>query len=153
MPGRAFFTRSASIASEIERCLRGATVSVDAALYRMNHPALAKALAGAMKRGVHVRIVLDRGKFQESDATRKLLLETGLPYRLSCGRKKRESKMHHKFAIVDHGILLTGSYNWTLESEEGNYENLVVLSEPALVEAYAREFETLWNESSRADSI
>lgn len=153
MPGGALFTRSGSIAREIDRCIGQASVSVDAALYRINHPALAQALADAMKRGVRVRIVLDRGKFLENRMARELLLETALPYRLSCGRGRRESKMHHKFALVDHRILLTGSYNWTLESEKENYENLVILSDPALVEAYTQEFETLWSESSLADPI
>ena len=55
--------------------------------------------------------------------------------------------MHHKFAILDNHTVLTGSYNWTPESEEQNYENLLVLREPAQVEAYQREFEALWEAS------
>jgi phosphatidylserine/phosphatidylglycerophosphate/cardiolipin synthase-like enzyme len=52
--------------------------------------------------------------------------------------------MHHKFAILDQQSVLTGSYNWTLESENENHENLVILEEAPLVAAYAKEFEALW---------
>ena len=35
--------------------------------------------------------------------------------------------MHHKFAILDGQTAITGSYNWTVESDEENFENLVIL--------------------------
>ena len=56
--------------------------------------------------------------------------------------------MHHKFAIVDSQWLLTGSYNWTLESEEQNFENLILLRDRESIELYAQEFETLWAEAT-----
>lgn len=46
--------------------------------------------------------------------------------------------MHHKFAIVDHNLLLTGSFNWTYNS---NAENLLVTEDPSLVADFQREFE------------
>ncbi|MGH9783209.1 MAG: phospholipase D-like domain-containing protein [Terriglobia bacterium] len=46
-------------------------------------------------------------------------------------------------------ILRTGSYNWTSESEEKNYENLLILREPAVVEEYQKEFEALWSEAEK----
>jgi phosphatidylserine/phosphatidylglycerophosphate/cardiolipin synthase-like enzyme len=57
--------------------------------------------------------------------------------------------MHHKFVILDQQTVLTGSYNWTLESEDENYENLVILEEAQPVEAYTREFEALWTGAGR----
>jgi phosphatidylserine/phosphatidylglycerophosphate/cardiolipin synthase-like enzyme len=55
--------------------------------------------------------------------------------------------MHHKFVILDGAAVLTGSYNWTTESEEQNYENLVILSDPAQVRTFQEEFEELWREA------
>ena len=52
--------------------------------------------------------------------------------------------MHHKFVILDQRTVLTGSYNWTFESEDENQENLVILADPYSVEAYTHEFEALW---------
>ena len=58
--------------------------------------------------------------------------------------------MHHKFAILDGRTALTGSYNWTLESEEENYDHLVILQDPQVLESYRREFDLLWQEAGSA---
>jgi phosphatidylserine/phosphatidylglycerophosphate/cardiolipin synthase-like enzyme len=52
--------------------------------------------------------------------------------------------MHHKFALLDNELVLTGSYNWTLASEEQNYENLLILRDPEHIKIYREEFEALW---------
>jgi len=54
--------------------------------------------------------------------------------------------MHHKFIVLDEWAVLTGSYNWTYASEEKNYDNLLILREPSLIQAHRREFEELWAE-------
>ena len=54
------------------------------------------------------------------------------------GRKaegEREKRMHHKFCVVDHRILATGSFNWTGAASSRNCENILVSSEPKLVSA------------------
>jgi phosphatidylserine/phosphatidylglycerophosphate/cardiolipin synthase-like enzyme len=73
-----------------------------------------------------------------------------VPFRLSRGRGERAGKMHHKFVIFDGRAVTTGSYNWTLESEEENYENLLVLDDPRQVESFRREFEALWDGAREA---
>ncbi len=45
--------------------------------------------------------------------------------------------MHHKFAIIDGRLLLCGSYNWTYNS---NAENLLVLHDTTLLQAFHDEF-------------
>ena len=52
--------------------------------------------------------------------------------------------MHHKFALFDRRLLVTGSYNWTRGAAEGNYENIVVIDHRRLVEQYCEEFDRLW---------
>lgn len=51
--------------------------------------------------------------------------------------------MHHKFAIFDGQCLLNGSFNWTRSTTESNQENLLVTTNPALVEFFRKEFERL----------
>lgn len=48
--------------------------------------------------------------------------------------------MHHKFALVDDALLLSGSFNWTYNS---NAENFLATGDPTLVEAFGAEFERL----------
>jgi phosphatidylserine/phosphatidylglycerophosphate/cardiolipin synthase-like enzyme len=47
--------------------------------------------------------------------------------------------------------VLTGSYNWTTESEQENYENVIVLREPIQVQQYREEFEALWSQAGEND--
>jgi phosphatidylserine/phosphatidylglycerophosphate/cardiolipin synthase-like enzyme len=143
------FARSESVAEAIMPLLRATSRSIDAALYRLNHPRLVRALEEAVERGVRVRLVVDGNKYKESRSTQELLAHAIIPFRLAYGRKASGSKMHHKFVILDQQIVLTGSYNWTLESEDENYENLVILEEAQPVEAYTREFEALWTGAGR----
>ena len=153
MDAELLLTRSGSVAEAIERLIAATTISLDAALYRLNLPRLARALEAAVARGVRVRLVLDRNKYEETPATRELLAAGSIPFRLRYGRQGPGSKMHHKFAIFDGQVAITGSYNWTVESEEQNFENVLVRREPALVTIYQKEFEALWEESSQRSAI
>lgn len=54
--------------------------------------------------------------------------------------RREAGLMHHKFALIDERLLLTGSFNWTYNS---NAENLVVSDDPALITAFREEFERL----------
>jgi phosphatidylserine/phosphatidylglycerophosphate/cardiolipin synthase-like enzyme len=147
MTEEVLFTRAGSVAEVIERLAQAASTSIYAALYRLNHPRLARLLEDAFRRGVEVCLVLDHLKYDETRATRELLSNSRIPFRLLHGRQGPRSKMHHKFAILDGRIVLTGSYNWTLESEEQNFEDLVILRDPQLVANYSREFGALWAEA------
>jgi mitochondrial cardiolipin hydrolase len=153
MDSEVIFTRSASPAEAIERLVRSAMTSVVAALYRLNNPRLAAALKEARERGLSVRLVLNHNDhYEENQAAQTTLRDYNIPFRIARGRARDKSKMHHKFAVVDSWIALTGSYNWTLESEERNYENLLLLREPQLVTPFVREFEELWAEGQAPQS-
>jgi len=144
MDTRVLFTRAESVADEIERLVGAAAISLDAALYRLDSIRLARSFEQAARRGVRVRLVLDGAKYDATGATQEILKIGAIPFRLAHGRQGAGSKMHHKFAILDQEAVLSGSYNWTLESEEGNYENLVILRDSRSVMAYLGEFEALW---------
>jgi len=138
------FARSESVADAIMGLIHEAASTIDGALYRFNHPGLAQSLEEAVHRGVHTRLLVDGNKYKESRITQELLAGAVIPFRLAFGRQGRGSKMHHKFVILDRQTVLTGSYNWTHESEDENHENLLVLHDASAVEAYAEEFEALW---------
>jgi phosphatidylserine/phosphatidylglycerophosphate/cardiolipin synthase-like enzyme len=143
----AYFTRSRSGAEILERLLSEAQVSIVAALYRLANTRLTSALAAARQRGLSTRLCLNfNDHYEENRAAQAVLVRHSIPFRLLGGRGGAGSKMHHKFVVVDDRTVAMGSYNWTMESEERNYENLVVLRAPLVASAYSREFEALWNE-------
>ena len=142
------FTRSGSIENLIEARVRAARRSLDAALYRFSNQKLVAALNAAGGRGVAIRIVINsNGHEEEYQVIGQTLLRLGIPLRTSGGRAAPGSKMHHKFAIFDGEAVITGSYNWTMESEEKNYENIVILDDSEAAAAYQKEFNRLWAEA------
>ncbi|MFN0013350.1 MAG: phospholipase D-like domain-containing protein [Saprospiraceae bacterium] len=58
--------------------------------------------------------------------------------------------MHHKFALLDERLLLTGSFNWTYNC---NAENLLATADPAIVAAFRQEFNRLKGLSVRVHKI
>ena len=146
----ALFTRSTSGAEVIESLIGGCATSIQAALYRFANPRIGSALRGAVARGVAVRVCLNyNDHYEENRAAQDLLGSYCIPFRIVQGKAGSGSKMHHKFAVFDGRTVATGSYNWTLESEERNYENLLVLGDAEMAAAYAEEFEALWTEGER----
>lgn len=53
--------------------------------------------------------------------------------------------LHHKFIVVDGERVLTGSYNWSRNAYEDNWENAVLVTSKAVAESFQLEFEYLWS--------
>ncbi len=53
--------------------------------------------------------------------------------------------MHHKFAIVDQRLLLSGSFNWTRQAVLGNRENVMVTDHYNALTSFRHEFLQLWS--------
>jgi phosphatidylserine/phosphatidylglycerophosphate/cardiolipin synthase-like enzyme len=124
------------------QAIRDARSSIDVAVYNFTSAELAQALFQARDRGVRVRLVLDRERYEEGGATILALRKSDLPVR--AWGERGGSLMHHKFAVFDGRLVATGSYNWTNAAERANRENLVVLEDPRVVERFEREFQRLW---------
>lgn len=54
--------------------------------------------------------------------------------------------MHHKFAIVDRKVLITGSLNWTTQAIQNNRENVLIVEDEEYVRLFLEEFERIWEE-------
>jgi phosphatidylserine/phosphatidylglycerophosphate/cardiolipin synthase-like enzyme len=144
----AVFSRGDSIAEVVEDFILSATESVYAAVYRFNSRRIARALSDARRKGIEIRLVVDKSRYERSRATQELLAKADFPFRLAQGRDGEGSKMHHKFVVLDEQVVLTGSYNWTYASEEKNHEGLLVLKDAAVIEAHLREFHELWDDEA-----
>lgn len=54
--------------------------------------------------------------------------------------------MHHKFAIIDKKVLITGSLNWTTQAIQNNRENVLIMEDTEYVRLFLEEFERIWEE-------
>ena len=57
-------------------------------------------------------------------------------------------KLHHKFALIDNRIVISGSQNWSETANINNDEALIIISNSAVARHFDREFERLYNSIS-----
>jgi len=108
------------------------------AIYGLNNPAIVDALIAAKRRGVEVAVKLDKlqsaGKNQKAQIER--LKRSGIRAEVS----ELSRLLHNKFAVIDRRVVITGSYNWTVQAEHRHRENLVLLVCPSIAEVYEKEW-------------
>ncbi|PZV19549.1 MAG: competence protein ComE [Pseudanabaena sp.] len=56
--------------------------------------------------------------------------------------------LHHKFAILDQNLILTGSHNWTNAANHTNDEVLVAIQNDTVAAHYQREYERLFQDAT-----
>jgi len=116
--------------------------SVDICVFTITDNRISRVIRRAHERGVAVRILTDDDKASDRGSDVQRLREAGVPIRVD----RSQHHMHHKFAVFDARLAVTGSYNWTRSAAEHNRENLLVTDEPRVVEPYRRVFDELWVE-------
>lgn len=132
------------------RAIEQATKSIQIATTHFRRDDIAAALMAAVRRGVRVEIVLDMQEHDQPDTTRKQgrgdehLAEIGADVRYKVYAQEWDVftalQMHCKFMIVDGREVLTGSFNWSENSELESFENLMAIRDAAVVKAYADRF-------------
>jgi len=95
------------------------------------------------KRGIDVRVVVDKSNATARYTAATFLANQGVPVRVDY----RYAIMHDKFMVVDGDEVETGSFNFTAAAEKSNAENVIVLHDPAVAQRYGQEWDQLWAES------
>ena len=136
----AFFAPGQDCADRLIALLDGASSSVEICVFTITHDILAAAILRAHHRGARVRILTDDDKAHDPGSDIFRLAGQGIPVRMD----DSPEHMHHKFAVFDRRLLVSGSYNWTRSAAMHNRENLAVTDDGRLVEPFVEEFERLW---------
>jgi phosphatidylserine/phosphatidylglycerophosphate/cardiolipin synthase-like enzyme len=108
-----------------------ATVLVQA--YSFTSAPIAKALVDAHKRGVGVKVLLDKSQRTEKYSSADFVAHAGIPTSIDA----RHAIAHNKIMVIDGATVITGSFNFTKAAEENNAENLLVIQDAALARKYA----------------
>ena len=144
-PAEVHFSPDGGIREHLLRAIRDSRQRIDVAVFQMTSTELARALVAAKERGVRVHVLTDREKARAGGPAMRIFRAAGLSVR-TLGVSE-QSLMHHKFAIFDHRLVATGSYNWTQTAERANYENVVLIDDPKVVARFTEEFQRLWRSS------
>ena len=149
-PGtRVIFSPKGGTSKELARLIKAAKKEIVVAVYAFSSKYLGQALAGALKCGVKIRIILDGDNARKSYSLDEWLAGEGIEVRFIT---VKGGNMHHKFMLIDAKILITGSYNFTNESEFRNYEAAIFTNNKALIQSFAAEFDRLWCQCTPAES-
>jgi phosphatidylserine/phosphatidylglycerophosphate/cardiolipin synthase-like enzyme len=124
----------AAILNEIDHANR----SIDVQAYLITAEEIVDALKAAQERGVRVRIILDKNNIGGIYSAAAYLARTSLPV----WRDGRHKDAHDKIMLIDGRTIITGSFNFTNQSEDLNAENLLIIRDkPVLFAAYLAHFE------------
>lgn len=118
--------------------LNGAQKSVLVMAYSFTSAPIAKALVEAHKRGVDVRVVLDKSQKSEKYTSATFLTNEGVPTFIDSSH----AIAHNKVMVIDQCTVITGSFNFTKAAEEKNAENLLVINHaPELAKSYTANWQ------------
>lgn len=128
-----------------------AQLSIDMAAYVLSDPQVIEALVRAAGRGVVIRLYFDRSQFAEHGPKRGGLIEALLANPNVAARVKGEGVlMHLKAYAIDGQVLRTGSGNFSRSGLAAQDNDLIFISDRAIVDAFENNFERIW---ARAQNI
>ncbi|XP_004685112.1 PREDICTED: mitochondrial cardiolipin hydrolase [Condylura cristata] len=128
--------------SRLLRALLAARASLELCLFAFSSPQLGRAVQLLHQRGVRVRVITDCDYMALNGSQIGLLRKAGIQVR----HDQDLGYMHHKFAIVDKKVLITGSLNWTTQAIQNNRENVLIMEDEEYVRLFLEEFEHIWEE-------
>lgn len=147
LPVELYFSPSDRPRQALLRLIGKAREEIDLAMFYFTDEALYLGVVAALARGVRVRAVLDTRGFENFAISRMDEL-------LSLGVAVLEANpglVHHKYAIIDRTIVLTGSANWTASGMDYNDENIVVIHSPPIAARYGVDFNQLYQDALAYD--
>lgn len=137
---QAIFCPQEECEDRVAIAISNAEESVHIAMYAFTSEEIARELADAKKRGVDVKIVLDRLSAAADSSMKNYLTENGIETRIMKG----SGAMHNKFFIIDAKITGTGSFNFTNNADERNNENIAFIFSEKTASEFENEFFRLW---------
>lgn len=137
-PGAA--ARKGAVATPEEalcRLVGGSKASFHGAFYSLTLPAVTGKISEAYRRGVDVRLVIERSNALRPEVGK--LVNAGIPVVADGNR----ALMHNKFAVIDGTTVWTGSFNLTGNCAYRNNNNAIEIQSEELARIFGAEFEEM----------
>ena len=109
-----------------------ASNSVLVQAYSFTSAPIAKALVNAHKRGVIIKVILDKSQKTAKYSDADFVAHAGITTLIDA----QHAIAHNKVMIIDGLILITGSFNFTKAAEEKNAENLLIIRDKELADKF-----------------
>ena len=147
----------------IGHTLSRATSSIDLALFVFSEQKLADILQQKQQQGLQIQGVFEpEFAFRYYSETLDMLgvaLKNGCQYeshnnpwlqpisQLGIPKLATGDKLHHKFTLIDHKIIITGSQNWSIAANNTNDETVLIIDNSKVASHFRQEFYNLYNSS------
>lgn len=136
------------------RIIGDAELSIDMAAYVLSDTRVIEALTAAAERDVAVRLYFDKSQFSQHGLRVDAPIEALLAHpNVAAKVKGRGVLMHLKAYAVDGKLLRTGSGNFSRAGLAQQDNDLVLISDPAVVDAFERTFEAIWSRARNIDAL
>lgn len=131
------FTPGGKCTDTIVQEIAAARNSIRVQAYSFTSAVIAKALVAAHRRGVDVKVILDKSQRTAKYSSADFLANAGVPTWIDdcC------AIAHNKVIVIDGQTVITGSFNFTKAAQERNAENLLLLRNRALADRYTTNWE------------
>jgi len=146
------FSPSGGITNMIIREIAKAQSTIQVQAYSFTSPEIINALITAKKRGIDVRIIIDKSNVAgiDKDSSRAIrmknlysaVIENGIPIKIDDAFQIA----HSKIMIIDEIDVITGSFNFSYSAEHNNAENcLIIHGNKQLAEQYMKNWQWRWD--------
>lgn len=129
--------------------INDAKKSIRIQAFSFTDKAIANALIDAHKRGVDVKLILNKTNVNSAQSAKDIVINAGIPVKFDYPR----GIAHNKVMIIDEENLVTGSYNFSENAYKNNTENLLILVDPKLCEAYIGNWNNRWEQSKSLQEL
>ncbi len=148
-PIQVLFAAEDHVISALVPLVESAEKSIHFMAFSFTHDELGQAMLERAEAGVDLQGIFEtRGSETEYSELTNLYC-AGLPVR----QDGNPRSMHHKVMVIDGRIVITGSANFSNNADQFNDENVLIIANEDLAQAYLREFERLWSQAIEPDGL
>jgi len=131
--------------------IASARTSLDIALPRINRQEIVNQLLAAAARGVQVRIVTEKGYYDDNDYKPfynqlEDPTKNGGNLGIVTDREGLPRQMHARFIVVDQSRVVTGSYTWESSDYTRTIGDVVSILSTAVAQAFTTQFNQMYSE-------
>jgi phospholipase D len=134
-PYEVCFTPQQNCTSLIINTIQKAQQQIHLQAYSFTSYPILEALRQAQKRGVQVRIILDKSQLTQSSLITKLK-QSRIPVWID----QPSGIAHNKILIIDQNCVITGSFNFTYAAQHRNVENILIVYDKQLAKLYLQNW-------------
>ena len=139
-----YFSPNGGAADRVIYWIDRANSSINVLIYSFTLDAIGDAIVRAKTRGVQVKVVFEKEQINTYSEYQKLK-SAGV----QVANDTNPDLLHDKIAVIDGGVVLTGSFNWSRSADEKNNDNLLVIFNQDLAGKYLAEFNKIWDQSRK----